>query len=362
LAQGSCSKRGEEGEVFIPPRAMGVWIAALLSTVGALLERSWAAATAQRRVDLGLSTTAVDTCLQLDGDVCIHADGKRHTLAAKRLPEHLVAWYSFDYSAPVDESGMQHHFTSPVTPGPALFGSASVALNGSAFLEADRSPALDSPTFTVAFWLFLLEDSVGSWRTVLGKAAGLDDLTPTVLLWPQQRRLDARVALEEGEVASVASHGEIPLRRWTHVAVTCAGGVLRLYLNGLLEAEQVVASTVRVNSGPLRIGKDPWRAGSSLYLDDLRVYDADLSAPEVLSLAPTSLTGMAGKVRLGCMSCDRAAAVTACEPSRLCSLTELYVHGFHTARAQGWARSTDEFWYHNQDDMSGSTSRLALCC
>ena len=119
--------------------------------------------------------------------------------------------------------------------------------------------------------------------------------------------------------------------------------------------------------------------------------------------------------------------VTACEPSRLCSLTELYVHGFHTARAQGWARSTDEFWsrqegclldfgvpqavsgrvqmveapfwsgfrllksvlntevgfrrslvqehfgsaagsraecgrYHNQDDVSGSTSRLALCC
>jgi len=304
----------------------------------------------------------VDTCFAIEGDVCINAKGKRHTLAAKRVPEHLVAWYSFDYSAPVDESGRGHHFAGEATAGPALFGAGSASLNGSAFLEAERSPALDTPTFTVAFWFFLLEDSVGAWRTVLGKADSIDHLTPTVLLWPTERRLDARVALEEGEAASVASQGQIPLRRWTHVAVTCAGGVLRLYLNGLLEAEKVVASPVRLNSGPLRIGKDPWRAGSRMYLDDLRVFDVDLSGPEVSSLAPPSVTGMAGPVRLGCLSCDRAAAVTACEPSRMCSLTELYVHGFHTARAQGWARASDEFWYHNQDDMSGSANRLALCC
>jgi len=334
-----------------------LWAAISLVATDALVERSWA-----KRVDLGLSKNAVDTCFSVDGDVCIHADGKRHAVAAKRLPEHLVAWYSFDYSAPVDESGYQHHFKSAATTGPALFGAGSVALDGSAFLEAERSPALDSPAFTVAFWVFLLEDSVGAWRTVLGKADGLDHLTPTVLLWPNERKIDARVTLEEGQVASVTSHGQIPLRRWTHVAVTCAGGVLRLYLNGLQEVEQVMASPVLVNSGPLRIGKDPWRAGSSMYLDDLRVFDADLTAAEVASLAPSSLTGMSGNVRLGCLSCDRAQAVTACEPSRLCSLTELYVHGFHVARAQGWAHATDEFWYHNQNDMSGGNERLAVCC
>ena len=50
---------------------------------------------------------------------------------------------------------------------------------------------------------------------------------------------------------------------------------------------------------------------------------------------------------------SRARQVTACEPSRLCSLTELYVHGFHTARAQGWARSTDEFWSREEGFCAG---------
>lgn len=336
--------------------------AVLFCTAAALVDRSWAIASGKKRVDLSSSKTALDTCFSVDGDVCIRSNGKRHTVAAKRIPEHLVAWYSFDFSAPVDESGHGHHFDGPVVAGPALFGAASAALDGTTVVEAARSSALDATSFTVAFWVFLLEDSVGAWRTVLGKGDTIDHHTPTVLLWPNERKLDARVSLEEGGGTSVTSRGELPLKRWTHIAVSCEGGVLRLYLNGMLESEQVVASPVLANTGPLRIGKDPWRAGSRMYLDDLRVFDAALSAPEVASLAPASLTGIAGSVRLGCLSCDRAAAITACEPSRMCSLTELYAQGFHAARAQGWAHSSDEFWYHNQDDLTGAPTRLAVCC
>jgi hypothetical protein len=285
--------------------------------------------------------------------------GRRHTLGARIPASHLVAWYTFDKSAPVDETGNGFHFTSPVVSGPPLFGAASLAVNGTVPLEA---PVQLDGAFTLAFWLFLKEDSVGSFRTVVGKGASIDELTPTVLLQPTSRVLDARISTDDGSV-SVTSRGAIPLRRWTHVAVTCSGGVLRLFLNGLPEAEQVVNSPVSANEGMFRVGKDPWRSGSSMYLDDLRLYDVALPEEEVVALAPAHITGISStSVRLGCLSCDRAAAVTSCEPARLCSLVELYAEGFHTARIQGWAHSTDEFWYHNQEDLSGAAERLAICC
>jgi hypothetical protein len=271
----------------------------------------------------------------------------------------LVAWYSFDYAAPVDESGSGFHFTEPASAGPPFFGSGSMSLNGTTIHGA---PVQLGDEFTLAFWVFLREDSVGAWRTVVGKGGTVDELTPTVLLQPTSRTLDARVSTEEGS-AAVTSRGAIPLRRWTHVAVTCSGGVLRLFLNGLPEAERVLSSPVMSNSGLLRVGKDPWRTGSRMYLDDLRVYDIGLPSHEVAALAPGHYTGInAGNVRLGCFACDRQAAVVSCEQTRLCSLVELYAHGFHVARAQGWAQASDDFWYHNQQDTSGAAQRVALCC
>jgi hypothetical protein len=311
------------------------------------------------RLDLSRADAAANSCLAVSGEVCIRVGDKRHTLGARVTVPHLIAWYSFDYAAPVDESGSGFHFTEAASAGPALLGSGSMSLNGTTIHAA---PVQISDEFTLAFWVFLREDSVGAWRTIVGKGGSVDELTPTVLLQPTSRTLDARVTTEEGS-AAVTSRGPIPLRKWTHVAVTNSGGVLRLFVNGLPEAERVLSSPVMPNNGLLRVGKDPWRAGSNMYLDDLRLYDVGLQSHEVAALAPATLTGIsASNVRLGCLACERQAAVVSCEQTRLCSLLELYAHGFHVARAQGWAQASDDFWYHNQQDTSGAPQRVALCC
>jgi len=316
------------------------------------------------RVDLSTAAQAVNSCFALDGEICLHTDGRRHTKAAQRTPPSLVAWYSFDHSAPIDESGNDNHIISPAVTGPALFGAGSASLDGTNFLEIPNTPALQTDQFSVAMWVFLLADSTGTWRTIFGKGSTLDDLTPSLLLGPQDRRVDVRVSLEDSaDGGSVTSSGQLPMRRWTHVAATCAGGVLRRFINGRLEGETVLSSPVVTNSGPMRVGKDPWRAGAKMYVDDVRVYNTAIPASDISALTPSSITGIVSEtVTLGCTDCDRPTALSKCEPSRLCSLAELYSQGYHVARAQGWAHSADDFWYHNQEDLSGSLQRLALCC
>lgn len=47
---------------------------------------------------------------------------------------------------------------------------------------------LESNSLTIMFWIYLLEDSTGTWRTILNKGNGIQELSPTIMLWPKERR------------------------------------------------------------------------------------------------------------------------------------------------------------------------------
>lgn len=68
------------------------------------------------------------------------------------------------------------------------------------------------------------------------------------------------------------SNSSLPLGRWTHVAATLDGEVVRLYLDGRLDAQHVVAGGIRASHAPLTFGNtfDPRRLtdfGGDLRLD-----------------------------------------------------------------------------------------------
>lgn len=44
--------------------------------------------------------------------------------------------------------------------------------------------------------------------------------TPSLLLYPDSRRLSVRVTTEDSGSEGMASTGSLPMRRWTHVAGT----------------------------------------------------------------------------------------------------------------------------------------------
>ena len=85
-----------------------------------------------------------------------------------------------------------------------------------------------------------------------------------------------------------ATHSEIPLHQWTHVAAVADGprGVVFLYVNGRLIAQMDNLRPLTDESTPLLIGfqKDD-RAFFDGKIDDIRIYDCALSSREVLAVS-----------------------------------------------------------------------------
>lgn len=315
-------------------------------------------------------------CFDIPGAACLRtAGGAGFIFGPESVPSDLLVWYRFDKSLPVDESGQGNHLVdpdgelSPLVVGPGILGrGGSAAFDGRAYRALQPTPTLEAQAFSVALWLYLREDSAGSWRTIFKKGEGAEELMPALLLWPDERRLQVRASPSADAVSAVVnSAGLLPLRRWTHIAVSCSvGGVLRLYINGAKDGEVIVESPRVVGGGELYLGRDPWHAGIKAYLDDFRWYSRALSADEIRALTYPSLTGMdADFVHLGCLACPFTEAVRSCGGrTHLCSLQELFSGGFHTARAMGWLAASPEVWFHGEegDGSSSDVRKLGLCC
>lgn len=97
-------------------------------------------------------------------------------------------------------------------------------------------------------------------------------MTPTVLLWPKERRLHIRVSTEVSSNEGLDSKAVLPLRRWTYLGMIFTNQVIRLYVNGILDTEVILKGQVTPNQGPFYIGKDPQHAGVKCFLDDFRIY------------------------------------------------------------------------------------------
>jgi len=318
----------------------------------------------------------MDACFEVPQSICLQGSGGTNfVVTPNRVPADLTIWYQFDKILPLDETGHGNHLAGPdghlskLSVGPGIMGrGGSAAFDGKAYGVVPSSQAMETESFAVALWLYLREDSVGSWRTVFRKGEDAEAFMPALLLWPDERRLQVRVKGRASRMGGVLNGaGLLPLRRWTHVAVTCVlGGALRLYVNGAKDGEVIMDGPRALGAGDLFIGRDPWRAGVKAYLDDFRWYGRALSTAEVRALVYPSLTGAAADfVHLGCTSCKFTEAARSCgSRTHLCSLQELFSGGFHAARAMGWLSASPEVWYnggHGEDHFS-DVRKMGLCC
>ena len=226
---------------------------------------------------------------------------------------------------------------------------------------------------TVSLWAFITKDSTGDWRTIFHKGSSSQELTPTILLWPKERRLHVRASTQFSWNEGLDSIAVLRLRRWNHITVVGTGQLLQLYLNGILDSQVILRGQIKFNRGDIYLGKDPWHSGFNGFLDDLRMYNIPLHEPELIALASPAvpLAKVAGTM-LGCQLCDYETAVSSClDTFHLCSLDELYSGPFEMAREMGWFRYTADIWTRNTEDQSTTTSdemqdpdlfKLGLCC
>jgi hypothetical protein len=198
------------------------------------------------------------------------------------------------------------------------FGSARAFTNSiESWIYVPASRELDSQHLTVEAWispeqLSLFEDATiaGRWSEYANEQSWLFSIvgqqSPERLTQIQSpgfhRNLIAgatsgRLMFAFQPAAPVPrvvffSATEIPLQRWTHVAVTHDGAVVRFFINGRLDAQFASLTSIRPSPAPLLIGN---------YFDTRKLsnFSGDLKAGDRVSHAPVyAFQGMMDELRI----------------------------------------------------------------
>jgi glucose/arabinose dehydrogenase/PKD repeat protein len=160
------------------------------------------------------------------------------------------------------------------------FGGALTFNGTSSWVTVANSPSLRLTTgMTLEGWAYPTANGRAAWRAMMIKE------TATGLAWALYPFGDGGRpgghAFTSGEQWAGASAAPA-LNAWTHLAVTYDGNLIRLYVNGTLLATKAQTGSLATSSQPLRFGGDSlWPEWFKGRLDELRVYDRPLAAPEI---------------------------------------------------------------------------------
>ena len=223
------------------------------------------------------------------------------TVVSQSLQSGLVAWYPFNGNAN-DASGNGNNGT---TIGPTLttdrFGNPNSAYQFAGYgqrIEVPRSGSLEPQQLTVAAWVN--PSDMQHWQVILGKryapteSSYILDTTwnPPPQLW--------RFCTPLGGALYCTTGPAILTNQWSLVVGTDDRVRRKLYINGVLVADDPSSGSIPYSSMSLYIGSVPYFGeGFCGKIDDVRIYNRALSASEILSLynsglpAPAPSSGMA---------------------------------------------------------------------
>lgn len=315
----------------------------------------------------GTTGQSLPQCLTMPNGMC--ADGGRSVLTRDATQPKLVGRYSFDDAHGLDHSGNANHALNPppdVGPGHDGRGQSAHFSGTDGFVIPHSSQYDGLRQMTVGFWIYLLTDSTDSWRVVFRKGDEQTELTPTLLLFPDSRKLHARLSTTDSTKNGLDSVTSIPLRRWTHVAVVVNYNVLSIYINGVKDNEGVITGEVQINTGSWYLGKDLHLPGTGMFMDNFKVYSHALDEHTIQIEASSALPGVGPNfVRLGCKSCEQNQAIEACAATggyHLCRRAELHGGGLMVARAMGYLDMATDEWAAEDTASEIQLEKLGLCC
>jgi hypothetical protein len=195
----------------------------------------------------------------------------------------LVSAYGFNEgtgTVVTDVSGNGNHGTiSNATWSASGKYGAALSFNGSTSrIDIPDSPSLDLTTgMTMEAWV--RPTTLSAWRTVLMKEQ------PAGLVYglyanSDTNRPSAHVNL--GSETDTRGTAQLALNTWTHLAATCDGSTLRIFVNGVQASSRTLGGSILTSASALRIGGNSiWGEYFAGLIDEVRIYNRALTAAEI---------------------------------------------------------------------------------
>lgn len=228
----------------------------------------------------------------------------------------IAAWYALQNTAPivaqgkvasyafngngVDETTFGNHAnvsSATITTDRFGFGNSALLSNGSSSeVSASNAAQLNSPTATVSFWV-KINALPGNGEAFLLSYGGWQERWK-ISLPPHGKPV--WTTNHSGGISDMDSGNgnELPVGVWKHVVMVHDGAKDKIFIDGALKGEKVVAGTLNATSKPLGMGYNPIDGGNWFdgALDEVQLYNYALSDAAVATLYTTqaAFPGTAG--------------------------------------------------------------------
>lgn len=198
----------------------------------------------------------------------------------------LIVKYSFDSNLADSSGNANHPIVTNGTPAyvAGKFGNATTFDGSSQSLMLPANMMAGVTNFTFAAWVYWNGGS--AWQRIFDFG---NDTTQYMFLSPSSGNGTLRFAVTTngGGAEQIVETSPLTTGSWQHVAVTCNGGIMKLYKNGVPAATNNAATIFPANFNPALnyIGKsqyaDPLFNGR---LDEVYIYNYALSDTELARL------------------------------------------------------------------------------
>ncbi len=148
------------------------------------------------------------------------------------------------------------------------------------YIRVDDEPSLNlTSTFTLEAWIYMVNG--GKWQCVVAKA-NLNTAADISYHWRVSMTNQVQVFLSNG-VTSENVFGNTPLQEdtWHHIAVVATGSQYKFYLNGQPDGTFPQTYSPQIISAPLRIGSHGNTHFFDGAIDEVNIWDCDLSDADI---------------------------------------------------------------------------------
>lgn len=203
-----------------------------------------------------------------------------------------VAWWQFNDAtgiAALDSSGYGHNGMIVGTPN-RIVGKVGNALQ---FDGADDWVTIPDAAdlhlvgdMSLALWVNPARLETNAWILLAGKGDSSSSAREFDLwIEPGTCRLVFKQGDNTGQQINLYSSQALPLNQWTHVLVTVQGNVVRLFLNGSLDATGTRVGAPLATSWPVTLGHRNNYAYFQGAMDEVRLYGRAISNFEIQTLS-----------------------------------------------------------------------------